>query len=339
MTLLEPRAASRPERGRARAVGAWALAAGMASSACQDLLGGVEVSDAPAPAAASPAPQVVVTPPLLLPAPGTPVPSNPEPSEAPASGAPLLPSPPAPVASADAGGSSGDAGPPPAPARPIGVEPPSPLALVGFEGGGPRLGTCQDGILMGVRPTANPGTDTFGQRLVFIEPICARASLLPNAADPAAVRVALTRDDALLLWDATEPLLGPPSWEVPDERLIWVAQPEVLCPEATPALVGLTGAYDPPADDGSGTAIIRSLVLECAPLALAVNGSDVTAAAEGHLLISRADSFAATGSAEYRSACEGGTALSQLLIHSGFWLDGFVLGCSSLHDGEGAALP
>jgi hypothetical protein len=215
------------------------------------------------------------------------------------------------------------------------VEAPAQLSLVGFTGGGPRLGTCQDGIMIGVRPTANPSTDAFGQRLVFIEPICARAMVLPGSSEPVVSRIALSRDDALLSWDATEPLLGPPSWEPPDERLVWVMQPETLCPDAAPALVGFSGTYDPAPEDGSATAILRSLVLECAPLAIAGDGAEVSAAPEGHLLVSRADSFAATGSAEYRSACDGGRVLSQLLIHSGFWLDGFVLGCSTLR-GEGA---
>jgi hypothetical protein len=155
--------------------------------------------------------------------------------------------------------------------------------------------------------------------------------LLASSVAAAGVSLALIRDDALLSWDATEPMLGAPSWEVPDERLIWVPQPETVCPDTAPALVGLTGAYDPAPEDGSATAILRSLVLECAPLTLADNGEDVNAAVDGHLLISRPDTFAATGSGEYRSACEGGSVLTQLLVHSGFWLDGFVLGCSALH--------
>jgi hypothetical protein len=227
----------------------------------------------------------------------------------------------------------------PLPPRPVVVEPPSLLELVGFNGGGPRLGTCQEGIVIGVRPTANPNTDAFGQRLTFVEPICGSVALqAPGAAQaPLEATLTLQREDVRLRWDATEPMLGPPSTEVPDERVLWVTQPEALCPETAPALVGLSGAYDPAADDGSVTATIRSVVLECAPLVVADNGRDVTAAVEGHLLISRADSFAASGSANYRSACEGGTVLSQLLVHSGFWLDGFVLGCSNLHGSDLAA--
>ncbi|MEY2937384.1 MAG: hypothetical protein RL033_8133 [Pseudomonadota bacterium] len=285
-------------------------------------------------------PQVVFPP--LLPVPGAPVPSSPARPEAPGGGGALEPSP-APAGSADAGAvPSIDAGPtpvPPPPPRPVVVEPPSLLELVGFNGGGPRLGTCQGGIVIGARPTANPNTDGFGQRLTFVEPICGSVTLQAAGAAQAPVEATLTlqRDDVRLSWDATEPMLGPPSTEVPDERVLWVTQPEALCPETAPALVGLSGAYDPAAEDGSVTATIRSVVLECAPLVVAANGSDVTAAAEGHLLISRADSFAASGTANYRSACEGGTVLSQLLIHSGFWLDGFVLGCSSLHGSDLAA--
>lgn len=328
MTVREPQDVSSPRRGRA----AFVLAAAISGSACEGLLGGIELSEAPAepPASGAPtAPQVVFPP--LQPGPATP-PAQPSRPEVLVPDTPLVPDPAEPAGDA---GSGADAGPslpppPPPPPRPVDVEPPTPLGLVGFEGGGPRLGTCQDGILIGIRPTANPSTDTFGQRLVFLEPICARASLLASSAEPAAALLTVTRDDALLSWDITEPMLGPPSWEVPDERLVWVPQPETLCPAAAPAVVGLSGAYDPPAADGSVTASIRSLTLECAPLAVAENGTDVTAAAEGHLLIARPDSFAAPGPAQYRSACEGGSVLSQLLIHSGFWLDGFVLGCSAL---------
>jgi hypothetical protein len=344
MTVQPPRNVSTSRSERAHTLRAFALIAGIASSSCQGLLGGVDLTETPAepPSGAAGAPQLVIPP--LLPLPGTPGPPNPGRPEVPSTNPPLVPTP----AGSDAGSlPSADAGPPPVPPTPptpVIVEPPSPLALVGFVGGGPRLGTCQGGIFVGVRPTANPSTDTFGQRLTFVEPICASATLqLPTpapsgSAEPAAPRITLTRDDALLSWDATEPMLGPPSTVVPDERVVWVTQPEALCPEGAPALVGLSGAYDPAADDGSVTATIRSLVLECAPLAVAADGSTVTAAVEGHLLISRADSFAASGIAEYRSSCEAGTVLSQLLLHSGFWLDGFVLGCSSLH-GDALAAP
>lgn len=326
MTARPPRIACRPASGK---VGC-SLAAVLLCGACDGLLGGVELSEAepPPPSPAPTAPQVIFPP--LQPAPVPPA-AQPTRPELPGPDTPLVPNPAQP---ADAGGTADAAPPPPPPPpRPVAVEPPASLGLVGFEGGGPRLGTCQGGIVIGVRPTANPSTDTFGQRLVFLEPICARASLLPTSTgtEPTPARLELSRDDALLSWDATEPMLGPPSWEVPDERLIWVPQPETLCPAAAPAVVGFSGAYDPPAEDGSVTASIRSLVLECAPLAVAENGSDVSAAAEGHLLISRPDSFSAPGPAQYRSACEGGSVISQLLVHSGFWLDGFVLGCSALH--------
>ncbi len=349
MPASAPTHVSSRESWRAQRALACALAAGLLGSACQGLLGGVELSEA-APEQPPPSSVGGLQPGLGVVLPGSsPGPVSPGTGEQPQL-PPLVPGP-------DSGASAnGDAGPldpgsadPSEPlVIPVQVEPPSPLALVGFEGGGPRLGTCQGGIVMGVRTTANPNTDNFGQRLVFIEPICASAAVLagagpPNAGLPGAglpgagARIALTRDDALLSWDAAEPMLGPPSWEVPDERLLWVPQPETLCPAIAPALVGLSGEYEPPAADGSVTAILRSLVLECAPLALAPDTSEVVAQAEGHLLISRPDSFAASGSAQYRSACEGGSVLSQLLLHSGFWLDGFVLGCSTLHGDDAAA--
>jgi hypothetical protein len=221
------------------------------------------------------------------------------------------------------------------------VEVPMPLALVGIEGGEPRLGTCQGGIAIGVRPSANPSLEVFGQRLTFIEPICAQMTLRPASDSPAATSasISLSRESSLLSWDATAPFLGPPSSEPPDARLVWVVQPETLCPAAAPALVGLSGSYDPIAPDSSTTDAIRSLVIECAPLVIAPNGIDVSAALAGHQLISQADSFATVGSASYRSACAGGSVVSQLLIHSGFWLDGFVIGCSALRSPDIAGAP
>jgi hypothetical protein len=207
------------------------------------------------------------------------------------------------------------------------VDAPSQLELVGKVGGGPRLGTCQGGVVVGVRATANPSTEQFGQRLIFIEPLCASASV---TGDPASPGIRLTRDDAIVNWSTSDPFLGVPSTQVPDSRLVWVPQPPAFCPDTAPVLVGLSGQYDPIAPDDTETAALRSLVIECAPLALAENGVDLGVAAAGHLLISQADNFSASGSDTYRSSCAEGNAVTQILLHSGFWLDGFVLGCSSL---------
>jgi hypothetical protein len=95
-------------------------------------------------------------------------------------------------------------------------------------------------------------------------------------------------------------------------------------------VAGLSGEYDPVAPDDTETAAIRSLFVECAPLVLSADGSTVVTGESGHQLISNADSFAASGSASYRSACAGGAVTTQIEVHAGFWLDGFVLGCSSL---------
>jgi hypothetical protein len=230
--------------------------------------------------------------------------------------------------SPDAGADAGDvssgpdaAPPPPAPLlpRPVLVDAPATtLERIGVEGGEPHLGLCEQGFVIGVRPTANPGEEVFGQRLTFVEPICGTAQ---GDALSGALRV--TRDDSILRWDESGDFQGAPTTDVPDERLIWQVQ-------SAPALVGVTGEYDPVAPDGADSAVIRSLVIECAPLAIAPNGIDVIADGVGHQLIARADSFAAGGEEEYRSACEAGTVVTQLVLHAGFWLDGFVVGCSSL---------
>lgn len=240
----------------------------------------------------------------------------------------------------DAGADTGATGPgalPPAPElpRPVLVDGPAQtLSLIGFEGGEPHLGACERGFVIGVRPTANPSEGVFGQRLTFIEPICGTA-----LADASTGAVLVTRDDAILRWDASGDFRGEPPSEVPDERLTWVTQPETSCPEAAPVLVGLSGEMDPVAPDAVDTVVIRSLVIECAPLVLVSDGVDVAADPTGHQLITRADSFSASGAESYRSSCEGGAVITQLLLHAGFWLDGFVLGCSSLRSPGGSGAP
>jgi hypothetical protein len=244
--------------------------------------------------------------------------------------------------SADAGAGSPDAAadgpdadvPAPILPRPVLVDPAATLELIGVEGGEPHQGLCEQGFVIGVRPTANPSEEVFGQRLTFVEPICGTAVF-----DVASGALRVTRNDAILRWDTSGEFLGPPPTEVPDDRLIWVPQPETSCPEAAPVLVGLSGAIDPVAPDAADTVVIRSLVIECAPLVLGPNGVDVTADAAGHQLITRADSFAAGGAESYRSACEGGSVITQLVLHAGFWLDGFVLGCSSLRSPQPDGAP
>jgi hypothetical protein len=222
-----------------------------------------------------------------------------------------------------------DAGPPlPAPRSAIVEGPANELERVGIVGGQPRLGACQGGVAIGVQPTANPSLEAFGQRLTFIEPICGKVSIESSGSSPASLSVA--RDDSILTWEVTAPFLGPPSTEVPDPRLTWVVQPETLCPSAAPVLVGLSGELDPIAPDDTDTDALRSLVIECAPLVVASNGIDIAAAAAGHLLIAQADSFGISGTVSYQSACQGGSVVTQIHLDSGFWLDGFVLGCSRL---------
>jgi hypothetical protein len=247
-----------------------------------------------------------------------------------------MPPPPPPVqpSASDAGalGTEPDASPAPAVPEPIVVEGPvAELPRLGVAGGDPRLGLCQGGVVIGVRTTANPSEGTFGQRLTFIEPICGKAVHLradPSAAPSGEIRV--TRDDSILDWAVTDGFLGVPATEVPDPILTWVLQPATVCPQSAPVVVGLSGEYDPVAPDVVDTAAIRSLFIECAPLILAANGIDVAAGEADHQLISHADSFAAAGAAAYRSACEGGAVTTQIKVHAGFWLDGFVLGCSNL---------
>jgi hypothetical protein len=319
---------------RLQAISALVALTGLAGSACEALIGGVDVTERPDEGMGAlqtdppPSPETSVAFP--------PLPSGSVPVE--------MPAPPRlePPATADAGAvdpeplDGGTAPPPPDAApdlppapgpRPVVVDAPSQLDLVGVVGGGPRLGTCQGGVVVGVRATANPSTEQFGQRLVFIEPLCASARV---TGDPTSPIIQLTRNEALVNWSTSDPFLGVPSTDVPDSRLVWVPQPPAFCPDTAPVLVGLSGQYDPVAPDDTASDALRSLVIECAPLTLAANGVDLAVAAAGHLLISQADNFSASGSDTYRSSCAEGNAVTQIQLHSGYWLDGFVLGCSAL---------
>jgi hypothetical protein len=310
---------------------------------CQDVLGGIDVVPAPQSAVPVP-PETGVSP---GPSGNLGIPPFGGPSPFPAG---VMPG--APLPGLDAGTSRGDAvaqdaapdaAPgvvPPLPPRPIVVDGlVAELERVGVDEGGPRRGSCAGGIITGIRPTGNPREEVFGQRLTFIEPICARVSHVPAAglAEPAGALITLVRDDAIVNWDAGD-FLGIPPTEEPDPRVTFVAQPETFCPEGAPVLVGLSGRYDPIAPDSTTTAAFRSLVIECAPLVVAGNGVDVVASDSGHQRISPVDSFPG-GEAAYDSACGGGSVLTAMVLHAGFWLDGFELGCSSLRSPRLAGEP
>jgi hypothetical protein len=310
---------------RATAVTATAILFCLGTSSCERLLGDVEVGSAPPDREQMSESEPAAAPvrPLL---PYVPV-SSPGVSEVMAGSPALVPPLDAGTPSTPAPGTEEpDAAPSAAEPKSVLVEGPAlELERIGLEGGGPRFGVCAEGVAIGVQPTANPSLEVFGQRLTFLELVCGRVSL-----DPVALSIGVVRDDSMLTWDATPPLEGPPSREVPDPRVTWVLQPATLCPESAPVLVGLSGQYDPVAPDDTSSDAIRSLVIECAPLVLSPDGVDVDAAAAGHQRISQADSFAITGTASYESRCEAGSVVTQIHVDSGFWLDGFVLGCSRL---------
>ena len=279
------------------------------------------LADAGSPAPEPTKPEVTPPPPMA----NTGLPS---PDPAP----PALPPPPVAPPDLDAGvpDRTPDAAPAPTLPRPVVAGLAAEGPLLGVEGGDPRLGVCRGGVVIGVRTTANPSDEIFGQRLTFIEPICGKPELRPESADDSSGTISVLRDNSLIDWLATDGFLGLPATVVPDSRLVWLPQPATVCPAATPVVVGLSGEYDPVAPDVPDTAAIRSLFVECAPLVLSVDGSTVVAGQSGHQLISNADGFSASGSATYRLACADGAVTTQIKVHSGFWLDGFVLGCSSL---------
>jgi hypothetical protein len=322
---------------RQKVLSSTALLFCLAASSCEPLLGSVDVGSAPEIREPAPAPEVVVAPvqPVYILPPisaggapeavaGNPVLAVPSP-DAGAAGKP------APVPEAPPVQMQPDAGPAaPAPTAVLVEGPVSELVEVGIAGGKPRLCVCEGGVAIGVRPTANPSLEVFGQRLTFIEPLCGKVSIQPSATLAAPAQITVVRDDSLASWAVTDPFQGLPPTEVPDPRLTWVPQPATLCPEAAPVLVGLSGEYDPVAPDDSASAAIRSLVIECAPLVLASDGSAVSAAVAGHQRISQEDSFAIPGTASYESRCEGGSVVTQIHVDSGFWLDGFMLGCAGL---------
>ncbi len=321
---------------RPNAVTSFATVLCLLTAACEAVLGSVDVT-IPAPQSPEQVPGSVMGAPSRVPPVGG---TGLTPGVAPV-GAPgelpgvveLLPPPDgAPPSEADAGpvDRGPDAAPPPPPPpllpRPIVVTGlVAELDRVGLDGGSPRQARCEGGVIIGVRPTANPQEGVFGERVTFVEPICATASN-----EPATSSIALFRDESILVWDESDPFEGVPPTEAPDDRLLWVPQPEILCPEAAPALVGLSGEYDPVAPDATDTAAIRSLVIECAPLVVAADGVEVGAADSDHEFIAQAATYAGEGDESFISFCEDGTVTTQLRIHAGFWLDGFALGCSSL---------
>lgn len=233
--------------------------------------------------------------------------------------------------SSDAGSElEADAGPPPGPRPVVALGEVALLARIGEEGGAPHLGRCDGGVAIGLRATANPSDGVFGERVTLIEPICGTLLLHPAAADSASGRIVVVPDDAILSWPVTDVLQGPPVREVPDARLVWELQPPTLCPEAAPVLVGLSGDYEPRPPGSLATAIVRSVVIECAPLVVGPDGVEVSASASDHEWIAQGDNFAADGSDVYASSCTDGAVTTQILVHAGYWLDGFTLGCSSL---------
>jgi hypothetical protein len=273
-------------------------------------------------------------PPEGSPAPQTPTTGPSQPSEGDPSDPDMFP----PVSSVPDAGAPPNTGPdaPPdagavvvAPPRDVVTDGPvAVLPLLGVAGGDPRLGVCAGGVVVGVRTTANPSLDVFGQRVTFVEPLCGSVVREPASA-PATDTLRVTRDDSLVAWAATDGFFGLPPTEVPDPSLVWVRQPETLCPEAAPVVIGLSGEYDPIVPDVvPDTAAVRSLFIECAPLVVAPDGVAVVAGATGHQLIT--NSFASPGASSYRSACDDGAVTTQIQVHAGFWLDGFLLGCSSL---------
>lgn len=270
----------------------------------------------------------VPEPPEDVPAPLTPTGPS-QPSEGDPSAPDMFP-PVSSVPDAGAPGAPPDAGAVAPPRDVVTDGPVAVLPLLGVAGGDPRLGVCAGGVVVGVRTTANPSLDVFGQRLTFVEPLCGKV-VRDSASAPATDTLRVTRDDSLVAWAATDGFFGLPPTEVPDPSLVWVRQPETLCPEATPVVIGLSGEYDPIVPDVvPDTAAVRSLFIECAPLVVAPDGVAVVAGATGHQLISNANSFASPGTSSYRSACDDGAVTTQIQVHAGFWLDGFLLGCSSL---------
>jgi hypothetical protein len=309
--------------------------------ACQAMLGTVDVAPAPLDSETSDSVPVEAEP--VQPADDDALPNIGAPLDVPV-GAPARdglspmfdagPSPPAEEAPAV----EPEAGVRPPVARPVVIDGPLvELERVGVDGGQPHLGVCEGGVVIGIRPTANPSEEVFGQRITFIEPICGKVNDVSD--DGGGAPVTLIADESLLSWAVTGDFQGAPVTEVPDPRLTWVTQPATICPEAAPVLVGLTGQYDPIAPDSTTTAAVRSVVIECAPLVVGPNGVDVVATSSGHQLISQADSFAASGDAAYRSICGGGSVTTQIQISAGFWLDGFVLGCSGLRSPRLAGEP
>jgi len=223
---------------------------------------------------------------------------------------------------------------PPAPLwvpRPVVVDVPLvELALVGTGGGEERLGACRDGVLIGLRQVANPNPGQWGERITFVEPICARLyDLPPVAPDPSGARVTVAQDDTRVVWSAPVVVPAPPDYAAPPEGVVWTPLEPLLCPPSAPVVVGLYGQYDVAPDDDR-TSIFPWMALECAPLSVTRDGIDVVAGAAQEYMIEQTATFPWIGETPYESLCPPGAVATQLRLYSGYWLDGYRLGCATV---------
>jgi hypothetical protein len=276
-------------------------------------------------------------------------PSRPEPSPAVGDAAPgpALPSPGTTVPAEDA--AAGNTGAPPvtpeapdepaseAPgARPIGVDGPAlEVAIVGNTGttSAERVGACRGGVMIGVRQIANTDPGAFSRRLSFVEPICGRVvEVAPESAGAGAATLAVVEDASLIEWTAGGAPTTPPDYALPPGGVLWTPLPPVYCPLNAPVVGALFGAYTPSAPEAGNTVEFAWLGLSCSPLVSAANGVDVGLVASDLQVGAFEQTVTATweGEVEYNQPCAPGAVATQMRLFSGFWLDGFVLGCSTL---------
>jgi hypothetical protein len=184
--------------------------------------------------------------------------------------------------------------------------------------------------LIGLRQVANPNPGQWGERITFVEPLCARLyDLPPIASDPSGARVAVTQDDTRVVWSAPVVVPAPPDYAAPPAGVVWTPLAPLLCPPSAPVVVGLFGQYDVAPDDDR-TSMFPWMALECAPLAVARDGIDVIAGAAQEYIIEQTATYPWLGPTPYESLCPPGAVATQLRLNSGYWLDGFRLGCNTI---------
>jgi hypothetical protein len=208
-----------------------------------------------------------------------------------------------------------DAGPPgpvgPLP-RPVVIGEPDPtLALQGsLTGGEPRAATCSGGVIIGLVYQYYVSTSVQPDRLSYVWPLCA-------AVEPGTPLLleGVSLDETWLTSSPEDPVFAALR---EGENIDAIA-----CPP-NHYVVGVDGSFDAL----EGTALFRSMGIQCAPFATTTERSDVVL---GPLVSVSAPGIAPLlGATSFTQLCATGTVATQLDLRFGLWLDAMGLRCATI---------